>query len=222
MAPLIVSLPHDKNLLSPDDFFSDESYASLEKFQKVIGPDATVFEFGIFYSCETGAGFVSIIDLQAPKLVGNVIFKKTSAELCALNGSVSAQISSVVIDDDYRGIALAATAYSKLADYFHVVSDSLQTVDGAALWKNKITAIPTLNVQVIIGYDTSAPSYLLDTNDNVQLYDAQKIHLEKLIWSSQDQSTADYASSLGIDSSVGDHNQSRVLVAKRKIENSQH
>ena len=225
MAPLITSQPHDKNLISPDDFFSDQPYTELTTLTHKIGPDETLFKFSIFYSNDTGEGVISITTDKteiASKIVGNVIFKKTSQEVCELNGAISVQISSAVIDDQYRGYALATKAYCGLAEYFHVVSDSMQTVDGAALWKNKITAIPFLNVQVIIGYDTSKPQYLLDTNDQIQLYDAQKAHLEKLIWSSKDQETAKYASSLGIESSVGEHNQSRVLVAKRKSNNSRH
>jgi hypothetical protein len=220
LAPLIVSLPHEKNLLSPDEFFCEQSHICLDTFTLTIGPDNVPFEFGIFYGEETGDGVVSITEETTSRLVGNVVFKKTSDELCILTGATSVQISSAMIDEDYRGFALATTAYGKLAEYFHVVSDSVQTVGGAALWKNKIAATPSLTVHVIVDCDKT-PRMLPDPNNEIQVYDSSKVYLEKLIWSSKDQKTFELAGSLGIESSVGEHHQSRVLIAKRK-DNPQH
>lgn len=221
MPPLIVSLLHEKNLLSPDEFFSDQFHVCLDKFTLTIGPDNVPFEFGIFYSKETGDGVISITEMFKPKLVGNVVFKKTSDEVSAFTGAPSVQISSAIIEEDYRGFELATSAYCKLAEYFNVLSDSVQTVGGATLWKNKISNMPAISVQILVDYDT-APRTLLDAQDCEQTYDKSKVELERVIWSSRDQVTAEAASSLGIETAVGDHNQSRVLLAKRKNNNPQH
>ena len=221
MAPLLVSDPHDKALLSPDDYFEDEQFDCYEASTITLGPDDTQFEYKICFSEKSGAGFVVITDMTATTIIGNLVFKATSDALAELTGASSVQISSVIIDDEYRGLTLGVKAYEKLAEYFHIISDDVQTVDGAALWKNKISKADSLNVQIIIDYDTK-PQILLNNNDQAEIYTPDKTELEKLIWSAKNIGTAELANGLGIDSPVGVHNKSKVLFAKSSRKRNKH
>lgn len=215
MPPLLVSDDHDKQLMSSDDYFGVDNYQCYESFKIKLGPDDTVFDYKVCFSVELGLGFVSINDLSNSKIIGNLIYKATSTHLASVTGAPSVQVSSVVIDDEYRGIGLGVQAYEALSRYFHIVSDDIQTIDGAALWKNKISRASSLNVQVILDYDTN-PRLLLNSNEQIEIYNPDKIELEKLIWSAKNSETVTKAQELGIDASLGSHYKSRVLVAVRK------
>jgi hypothetical protein len=221
LAPLLVSDIHEKDLLSSDDYYDDEDYTCLENSNLILGPDDTDFEFKICFSEKSGNGFISITHVDKAKIVGNIVFKATSESLRVTTGEPSVQISSAMLNDEYRGIGLGVVGYEKLTSYFHIVSDDRQTVDGAALWKNNISKSPILEVQIIIDYDTS-PRLLLNNNDQVEVYHPDKAELEKFIWSSNDMDTAKKARYLGIESDVGVHNKSRVLLAKSKNRTTTH
>lgn len=216
MPPLIVDGAHEKNVLSLEDFFLGEDYKVLSKLEIIEEPNFR-FLITIAVSDRDDSGLVEIRFVNQSLLVGNIRFDIEKMKYIHLVDGCVAQIRSAFIEPKFRGFQLATNAYGQLCDFFNVVSDDLQTCDGAALWRYSIPKLDHVDIQLIQNALT-APEYILDSDGGEPIrFDETRFEFEKIIWSAENGDAFDLArQQAGIDCALGIMNRDVVLIAIKK------
>ncbi|MFZ1387481.1 MAG: hypothetical protein WBP46_12915 [Thiolinea sp.] len=181
MPPTIIQESHDKNPLSLDSLSSYKHYEIFTNTVSHLHPDNIPIKFTAieYLGKQKGCLVIELLE-RASSVIGNINFNKLDLPGTCLENGV--QITSVYINAEYRGLTLAITAYELIANRYLVVSDKIQTSDGAALWKFKVGSSSKLDVYVVLWKTDEMPVKLMDVNDVPLIYNTTKEDLEPLIW----------------------------------------
>ncbi|WP_421204282.1 hypothetical protein [Aeromonas enteropelogenes] len=221
MSPAIISEPHEKKPLKLSewdeyDFIDHEEGILSHVIIRDFGPNSSIMKFTLAMNKDKTEGVLVVELMDAESIViscvGNVKFRiLLDDNFGELKGG--AQIESVYIDANYRGMGIAIAAYEQILAQFNIISDTHQTIDGAVFWKFKLVTQAHIDVRVFQDFPHS-PVAMTDEGGEDEIYTIDKSHLEPLIWGAEgdvdpDVDSITYGYNIGQDKVV--------LVAKRRI-----
>lgn len=183
MPPLIIKDLHHKKPLSVKELHEYGIVKEIESFEiKDVTPDNEIIRFTLLASEAEGTVSTELIDElgNVVDVIGNVDFKFIRETEGFLKGGV--QIASAYFHPDYQGQGLGTQAYEILAKNYLLVSDTVQTHDGAAFWKYKISVHGHLEVQIIKTDSKQTDFVVLDEEDKPVVYTCDRADLEPMIW----------------------------------------
>lgn len=182
MSPTIINDTHDKLPLGVTELAEyDFRIVNQKVFEDNLGPDNLLVRFTIVEDESKGIVSVELINEdQSQQAIGNVEFKKLDPPNNMFSNGV--QITSAYFCCDYRGFGLGAKAYELIAKHYTLVSDFIQTQDGSAFWKFKLSAHEQLEIQVFQITDGQYPNRLNDMEGTPIIYHYTKEELEPMIW----------------------------------------
>lgn len=221
LSPAIISEPHEKKPLKLSEW---DEYDFIDHEEGILscvviddfGPSSSIMKFTLAMNKDKTEGVLVAELINAESVViacvGNVKFRiLLDDNFGELKGG--AQIESVYIDADYRGMGIAITAYEQILTQFNIISDTHQTLDGAVFWKFKLVTQDHIDVRVFQDFPRS-PIAMADEGGEDEIYTIDKSHLEPLIWGAEGDANPDvdpitYGYNMGQDKIV--------LVAKKRI-----
>lgn len=188
MSPVIIDDVHEKNIFQSTDAktleiyeFDNQGYMLLDEVHSSFGADDIAIKYTLLANHEHGIVIIDKVnDDNSFSSIGNIRFNILGLQYCkALAGG--AQVKSAYIQADYRGHNLGVTSYELILRHFNVVSDTVQTIEGATFWKFKMAGHP--DVEVIIVNDFSDYGNIVsDEAGDAEVYETSKTHLENRIW----------------------------------------
>ncbi len=126
-------------------------------------PDAPELRYSIFSSNID----VLLCVFDEENVIGNVDLSCISNSM--LEGIFNyklLQVSSVVVDKEYRGLGIAPRAYKFLCENYTIISDNVQTIFGANLWKIKLASDADLSLSVVTNFPTNPQIFLNEYSYN--------------------------------------------------------
>lgn len=184
MPPTIISDSHDKEPLYRNQLEEDYNISRLvsETLEHNFGPDELTVRFSMLEDDTSGTLTVEIMNgSKVAEVVGNISFTKINNAIgtCLENG---VQIKSAYFDINYRREGLATTAYTIIAKHYLLISDDMQTHDGASFWKFKIGDHDNLEVNIVSRPKHRVPYKVCDSDEKPLIYSYSKEEFEPMIW----------------------------------------
>lgn len=115
------------------------------------------------------------------KAVGQVHFSRVPNCDALIQGHLPVQINSVFVEPVLRGQYIALESYQLLSKRFTVISDTIQTLDGATFWRLKLADLDDYHIEIIDQFGTAQAELRLQDNGQPVIYRTDDIDTDPLI-----------------------------------------